>query len=386
MKEKAFFQALAELHKKPKVLNKFLKDKRLTQTEKKIISGWGMLRKGKNVEVMQLTQELQADSPDVEMQRKLLLGIAYNNQGLFAESIQELLAVVDYLMQRGMAIYPFISAYNLFIASYNFVDPVHMQIAMRAMDQISDKTDSQVLSWKLCRFMWHSYTKEYNEAQSFYDQIETQKSEMSESTVSCYLISKFVYQIKRDRFSDAWTTLDEMKEYRSYRMSANFKFMKTLLGFITQDSSLYVYEKDYKECMFLFYQLAVIQGLQEGDLGKAQHYWDILQNLQPELYLANFQFSGEKCLFSLSLEKFSSDEAEEPTLPELPEDPYMALDIIFENYSTPIPKERVFELLYGRKPSSEVDDNKLRNLLYAYRKKTKHEIQYKKGCYSKKAA
>ncbi len=84
MKCKTFDAIIKELNYHPEKSKRWLEDKRLTMLEKKIISGYMMVRNNQNEDVIaELTTLGESDIEFVNCHRDLLLGICYNNTTRF---------------------------------------------------------------------------------------------------------------------------------------------------------------------------------------------------------------------------------------------------------------------------------------------------------------
>ena len=382
-KVKTFLEFLKLIHSEPVKARKYLLDKRLTLNEKKIIQAWYDLKNCLHEKIFEELNGLKCENDLIESQRKLIIGLAKNNQANFRESLNWLKGSLEILERYPLKEHHFICIYNLFIVSFNLSDENEINKSYRLLESLytSGLNSRQELCFKQCKFNYYNFHEMFEEGQKILENLDDLKSEMSEAVIMSHQISKFIFFIKQEKYEKCQLILKEMKDYRLFRYSPNYKFMKLALDHLHHNAPLYLYEKDFKGAQNLYHQLKSIQGLEEVNLIKAKKHWQELQKENPELYQDEFKFTGQKNLLSMCLEKHkevynnrSEQKIEGNTKVEV-------LINILESHKSPIPKEILFFKLWGYEPKDESDDSKLKNLVY-YVKKTKNiKISYRKGCY-----
>ena len=173
----------------------------------------------------------------------------------------------------------FICAYNYFIISYNLNHDQDMAKSLRLMETLSDIgiNERQKLCFEQCKFNYFTFHQSYYEAQKILIILENKKEEMSEAVVMANQISKFIFYLKQGLYDDCEMTLEEMKQYRLFRDTPNFLYMRLMLSHLKNDTPLYFYEKDFKQSYVLFIQLMVIKCLEESKPVEAHIHWNELK-------------------------------------------------------------------------------------------------------------
>ncbi len=388
LKPKTFLEALKLVHSNPKKAKTFLNDKRLTLAEKKILNGWFQLKNCLHNQIIEDIGTLVVESELVESQKILILGLTYNNMGELNQASSYLHKAIELIEKHPLPEHQFICVYNLFIISYNLSNEEDMINALNLMDVLSSTglNDRQTICHLQSKFNYSTFKNEFHKASVFLEELEFKKSTMSDPVIMSHLISKFQFFLKQNLFDDCEKTMEEMKKYRLFRHSPNFIFMRLSLDHLMHNGPLYFYEKDFKDSKLLFHQLKVIKSLEESNFKEAEKYWDILSKTDPVIYQENFVYNGQVNLFSLCLSKYKVQKQTFDVTPDLSKNKSEAIIMLLQKTSYPIPKEELFECLWGRKPMDQSDEDKLKNLIYYVRKNKCLEITFRKGCYSLKSS
>lgn len=387
VKVKTFILALNTLGINPKKTKSYLKDKRLSQAEKAILQSFLDIRDNLISEVIVNLQSLVTTDPVVESQKKLILGIAYNNQTQY-QVAQTLMVESLELMEEFAEDIPaqkFIALNNLFIIYRNLKNFKQMEATLKKMHCWGASND--LAKWSLLRadFKYASVTGNFQAAEKCLKLLDKNDKNLSEAQIITHLVDKFDFYVKTDRLDDCEAVLADMKNYRKFQLSSNYNFMKLLLNHYLHGKTLYVTDSDFKDFPMLFQQIKVIQKLEESDKGEAQQHWTKLANSFPEVYGRELgDYLGDKCLFSVCLAKHKKVQASnvlELKRHELPKTKEEALVVLLEKADTPLHQELIYELLWEEVPESKLDLNKLAQLVYAVKSKTGLDIRMKKSCY-----
>ena len=383
-KVKTFLEALKLIHGQPKKAKKFLSDKRLTLVEKKILNAWYLLKNCQHQTIINDLDGIHSENQLVESQKKLILGLTYNNMGKFKTASKCLHEAFEELEKYSLNDHQFICIYNLFIISYNQSNESQMTNCLSIMEILEKNgiNERQSLCYLQCKFNYFTFREDYELANEALRHLEMKKVIMSEALIMATMISKFIMHLKQEHFSECQEIIEEMKEHRLFRHSPNYLYMKLTLNHLMHNAPLYFYEKDFKESEFLFLQLKTIQALEESNLEKAQAYWKRLMEIDPDCYKERFDFHGQKNLFTMCLNKHASVlkgvTVDIPTAKNHAD----ALIEILQKSTIPVPKELLFEKIWGKKSASQSDDEKLKNLIYYVRNIKGFEVHFRKGCYS----
>lgn len=383
IKVKTFIQALNTFGTNVTKAKTYLKDKRLTQTEKSIIQSFFYLRDNQFQEVVSLLQSLVTNDEIVESQRKLFLGCAYNNQGEFAQAIPLLESAYELMQGHDLVRHEFVALNNLFIVYRNLKNFPAMKETLKRMHATRVTDTASVICLLHSDFKFASVTGDYQAAQVSLEKLETITKTMSEVQIITFLVDKFDFYIKTDNLKQCQSVLVEMKNFRKFHLSANYNFMKILLNHYTDNKPIYMMDSDFKKVPILLYQIKLIQKLEEGDLDSAQAFWRKLALLYPQSYgLELADYKGDKCLFSICLDKHrhASNVYEIKNL-ELPKSKEKALVKLLTETVAPLHQEIIYEMIWREVPEDKEDLNKLARLVYVVKNKTGLNIQMKKSCY-----
>ena len=384
IKFKTFLEALKLVHSDGKKAKKYLSDKRLTITEKKILQCWFDL---KNCEYQKILENLKTaitENDLVKSQKNLILGLTYNNMGNPKVASDYLQAAYSSLEKYPLVEHQFICSYNHFIISFNLNHDQKMKQELRVMERLSEQgiNQRQKICYEQCKFNYFTFRGYYEEAAKILTILEKNKALMSEAVIMAQHISKFIFYLKQGLYSDCDLCLEDMKQFRLFRDTPNFNYMRLMLSHLKNDTPLYFYEKDFKRCEVLFIQLKVIKSLEASRPNEALVHWNQLKEMDPDNYGDNFKYLGQTNLMSLCLEKHKNKIYTIQFKKPLSKNNVEALLELLSNASVPIPKDTLFQSLWGRKMLEPSDDEKLKNLIYYVRKNKNLEIIFRNGCYS----
>lgn len=383
MKQKAFYQILQDIRQSPNKANRYLLDRRLTDLERKIIEAHLLIRKNQNEEVLKLLQDKKkSEMTFVESQRLLVLGLASINLSRFMEARDYIEQSIS-LIRACEAPYSLSSAlFNLFLVYFCISDLEEMDSVIKKLEQRPNHSLIEEIRLLRCKFMYSIALKDTQACTEMLAKIAPYKPQMVESDLSSHLVIEFYFFIQLEDFQRAYETIDQLKKQRTFYLSENFKFMKTLLDNLTKDSPLYAYEKDFQSTPLLLYQIKVIQALEINDLISADIYWKKLQQIVPSAYSENFQYLGQKCLFSLCLDKHRPSKKQVHFLPTDSVSKIDKLYAILQEADRPLSKEVIYELIWDEPIQNKSDLSKLTQLAAALRARKNIEIISKKGTYS----
>lgn len=380
---KAFNLALQEINLQPEKVKKWLNDKRMTLLEKKIIEGHLLIRNNSNTEVVQAFSNVTDSHIEfVNAHKHLLLGIASNNLSHFENAKRHLEKAAALFLTLDPGHYLFSSHFYLFMLYSNLNDLPRMKQALDGMNSVKEK--SRILKIRLmrCQFIYADESNDVNGAREWIKSISVIQEEMTEADLIAHLVSEFMFYAKLKEYDQAREILNQMKSHRKYHLTENFNFSRKLLDHLTLNAPIYAYDKDFKDVPILLHQLKVIQAMEANDPQEAKKYWGLLQKNYPQIYLDNFEYSGQKCLFSHCLEKHkaiknptrSIVDTQEGSKPET----FLAL---LRASEAPLSSGYVYEVLWGAPPEQKEDLKRLTRLVSRVRAKYGVEIQSRKGNY-----
>lgn len=388
MKCKAFDLYLRQLNHEGKNSDKWINDKRLTQTEKKIIQGHLWIRNNQNSTVLAELSHLPTSEIDfVNAHFSLLLGIANHNLTHYAESRKYLLQAEEIFSSLDLTYYQFIANFNLFLLSSNQVDLAGMKTRLEKLKSIpSGKNVMLEIRLKRCEFIFADESGEFTHAEILLGHLNKLKPDMTENDIISHLVSEFMFLVKIKALDRARLCLNEMKKHRKFHLNENFNFMKKLLDNLTDNIPIYMSQDLLKEIPVLHHQLQVIMALEASESEKALASWKALQELAPQTYGSPFEYQGTTCLFSLGLDKYRANYKVHANVENIDGTKLSKLISILTSTNASIPKAFLYELLWGELPETKDDLSKLTRLVYKARVSTGINIKTRKGCYFVEAA
>lgn len=358
----------------------FLKDRRITVSEKLILESYIDLRSNKYKKIIDSLSKLSFCDGFVESQRLLVLGCAYNNSSDFVNAMKFL----DLALEKSEN-YPhnprmFTILHDLFIIHLNIQDLDGMKRVFFKMEEFEDLTKTQGLVLNDCRLQFCLATNNLKEARIMINKLEKSQALMTASQIINFYMTKFDYCLSSADFQGAYKALDDLKARRTFRNSANYTYMKTLLDHYSEGAPLYLYEQQFEDQPFLLNQVRVLLSLNRGEKSMALYYWEELRKINPAVYLEDFTYKGFKCIFSLCLEKYL-----QPKILVSPQDSNLnKLDLLLhllQEAKGPVSKEHLFEVLYQKPLSTKDELFKLTSLIYRLKKEKKLQIKTQKGAY-----
>jgi hypothetical protein len=381
VKCKAFDHILRELNNNP--VNKWLIDKRLTILEKKIIEGYVMIRNNQNMKAFEhLSGLAESDIGFVNAHKDFILGMSCNNLSKFLDAQVYFRKAVNEFEKLELDFYLFSVRFNLFLLYSNLNHLTEMKSTLDIMSQMHLANNTHRNRLLRCQFIWAYESNDVPSALLLINKISKIKKQFVESDAISQLVTEFMFFVQNENLIEARKSLDQMKAFRKFNLSENYNFMKKLLAHLTDNSPVYVYDKDFQEVPVLLHQLKVIQSLESRDLLDAEKNWLLLHRLYPSTYRESFEYMGNKCLFSLCLNKhlskkescFEVDGAEDLSKSEL-------LMALITNSETPLLKDTIYENLWGTPPVDKDDLKKLARLVSKVRSVYGVDIQSRKGTY-----
>lgn len=372
---------LFELTNKEK--QSFLKDKRLSQAEKIILECSMLVKDYEFKRIIDLLTPLSVNNVLVDSQRHFILGLAYNNSGHCEKAIPHYQKAVEILSRHGVTRYEYNALVQLFFAHLNLQNQAAMATVLDRMQEIKGESVKDKISYLRCRFNYHLVRDEHKIAGSVFRELEELTIYMHPSQAIFHRVDKFIYHLKLDHFRACEQTLEEMKKSRSYSVSANYRFMKTLLNHIMHGTPIYLYDNDFKDVPILYYQVKVIQLLGAGELQEARSFWNKLHELNPQVYSSFLEYCGEKCLFSVCLKMHLMKEKKDGdslNLEALGDREKIFIKMLSDS-TVPVKKEDLFYALWGKPLEGKDELFKLSMLVSRLKKKTGLAIKTQKGCY-----
>lgn len=208
---------------------------------------------------------------------------------------------------------------------------------------------------------------------------------MTDAQAIGVLLDIFDFYIKQEKLDKAKTVLDQMKKYRKFHLTENYNFMKHLLSNLQLNHPLWITDDDYSKIPILFHQIKCIQKLEQSNQIDALFHWNELKKIAPLVYQDEFQYQGDRCLFSLCLQKSLNNKSFKVDFEVQGNNKTELLINFLKKNPGPQSKEVLYQLLYGKELSDKSDAFKLHQLISRMRVHLDNaEVEYKQGCYQLK--
>lgn len=377
-----FDSYLKELIYHPERSKKWMKDKLLDIPEKKILQGHLLLRDNRGSEVVQEIKKVPDTNHEfIDGHKNLLLGIAYNNIGNYAESELYLNLSIKQFRKNNISYHLFTALFNLLNVLSNVGRFSEMESVLNEMESLNPSEKLAQVRLIRARFIYACDINDIHRATELLDVIHSIRNDISEYDFAAHLICEFMFFIKIEEFHRAQETLKEVRKCRKFMASENYHFMKRLLSHLLNDDTIYVYQREFPDLTALFHQMKVIEMLQANDRSQALAHWGELQKEFPKLYQEDFTYKGDKNLFSLCLQKHLDQQGLSEVVLSLENSKSQnAFDILLRS-SAPIRSTDLYRALYGENVKSKDDLTKLAILISKIRKKQHVRILSRKGTY-----
>lgn len=366
---KAFNEAFFALKENYSKNKKYLKDKRLTKAEAKILKAYTDLRFNKYQDIFETLPQMTSSSDYFEAHRNLILGLAYNNTGKYEKALNHFNDAQDYFEPDKDQEYMFHLYTNWYYLSINLNDDSMSKEIINELSKIDVKDKRDALIKKLLTFEFSSRTGHKDEALLQFDEIRENEKDFLPHDKSAYHTIAFNFFVYQSDFQNAHKELSKLRMIKNYQLTENYKYIKSLLDYIINDKSIYARFLDFERTKILGNEIMCIKSLSYGDYDEANGYWKSLMHAKPKVYLDNFQVNSSKNLFYHALRKALSNSSRKI---ELYFDSKLSINqritLIFKQYPI-ILKSDLFKLLYEREMTKLGDGNKLSQAISRYKKK-----------------
>jgi hypothetical protein len=381
VKAKAFIHYLDHFHENLYEMKKFFDDKRIPANEKKILECWLLLRENKFNEISKIISKINIDYDDlINAQKDLIWGITLNNKTEFDLAVTNINKAIPVIEKYKIHHQVKKAVFNLFIANLNKKSLKAMEENLKWLETLKCDDKQEEIQLEICYFSYYAFTAQKANAITSMKKLDKLCPEMSESRYMGYLQSKFYFLSQIENFDECEEVLLIIKNKKNYSYSAIYKYMNGLLNHYLYQKALYVYEKDFAQYPYLYLQIKVIQSFSSGKPGDAKKYWAELSSLYPENYLDNFEYKGDKSIFTLNLDKYLVGQNLNTKEVVNVSNKEFALLSFLQNTIVPIDKEKLYSDIWSKPCVDKQEMKNLSKLVTRLRAKG-HDIGYKQGAY-----
>lgn len=382
MRPKTFIEALNCFSTGTKKSKSFLTDKRLLQTERNILKCYFLLRDNKLNDVDKILRGMSTESSSVvESQKSLLWGLVLMSRSNYLEAMYAFRESLMLMNGEDLAYFEMIALVNLFFSSFNLRDVKTMEEALQRLNAHNCRRPIEKLRVLQCKFNYYSFIKDFEVAKKILMEIDKMRDLLPEADNINHLTCKLDFYLRLDELELALQTVEMMKDHRKFHLSQSFRYIRILLDHYLFHGPLYFADDDFKDHFVPFHELKVIQKLEEGDSAGALVFWLELQKTNPVLYDGEFDYQDDKNLFGRCLSKYKATLKAKMDIQNSSENILKTLYRVFRDSTSPIRKELLFEMLWGRPPESKEDMLRLAKNVSKVRTTYHLDIKSRKGSY-----
>ncbi len=382
---KTFLRAYELLRVDSKKTKLFFKDKRIPQSEKKILHSLIDLRKNNFDQGVERLLSIRSINPFVNGFKYFLLGAFYNNNSFFIESIKAYNASIHNFEQANNTNYLFRPVSALFTTLANMKDLEGVKNCYNKLLTLPIDTEFKKVIKSKCEIHYALLKENGMKANKLVDDILLNSTNIIEDRLSHFFVFKIMSLFKIQDIDECFSILKLYERTKGYRVNGNYIYLKTMLNHLYKGHPIYAYKKDFKHGGQLYYELLVIKELSNRNINQANIYWKELSLINPFVYRDRFEFFGDECLFKESLKRYekliakSSPLIDEEVLNTLKSNSSKLLYILNESNGL-LNKEDLIQYIW-KEPWSPESDARLRSLIYQLKRKKEVLIECKDAHY-----
>lgn len=383
---KTFIHAIELFHAGHRSFKKFFTDNRLSFTERALLRALSDIRANRYQSVINKVSKLSVFNTDlIQGVRDIILGVAHNNTGDFKKAISLYLAAIPLINKEQNIACSFMLYYNYFVTSSNLLDINHMSTCVEYFKSNRFQILRQEIARDICLFFYYSFIEDFTECCNLMRSIESQRDSMSEATWNNYLIFKFNFYVKQEDFANCRKVLKDLSQIRTFKCIENYKFMQIMLDHVEHGHPVYAYPRDFKTVPILLSQIMIIKSLEVCDIENAESFWKNIQEVYPHLYKNSFEFTGQKCLFSLALAKHKAAVVDQNIHRDhisVQKNKVVQLWDILQHARHPVFVGEIYEIIYQQKYNQEKEQaRKIQVLMFKLKKKYSVEVSFHRNHY-----
>lgn len=319
-----------------------------------------------------------------ESVRLYLIGLAYNQYGVFVQSqdyLERSIEMLESINENDFIFFP----YSVLVINLGNQRKLKlMKVNLDGLKRVPVLDLNKTLLRYQCEVCYCVVTEQIEAGIDLIKYVLGKYQNEIGEFKTFFLTLQFMLTFKKDDYDECYNILNKYKDIKSFKVRANYKYMKTLLDNIAYDSPLYIYKQDYQDNLDLLQQLEVIKHLSLGEIEQAKKYWDQLSLLAPDIYSEDFEYRGDYCLFSVAVNKYRGHNIDfgfdQDKIASL-SGPMEKLIYILQGANRPISKEELVDLIWSEE-FSELAGKRLSKLVSRMKKTTDYQVKLSKGVYS----
>lgn len=380
---KTFIQAITMVSQNHLKAKSFLNDKRLTLKEKKLIMGSLSLRDGDLAAAEEIVlQSFPFESDILNGIANLLYGAIKNNQGRFTECMDLTYSGLELLKDEDIPRLQFSAYRTIFYCGCNLFDKEAAGSAIKWLKTYKPQNIEEELAIILADFS-HAIRFEENslKANALNKELIKRHKDFNEIQFIHYYYDLIDLHIMNQDFLGAKETTLNLKKYRKYYDKDYYKYLVSLLDFINEGKTIYLYAELKEDSRRSYYEIEVINSLLQRNMQKANVAWAMLMKEIPLLYNENFVINHKSYLFKHFLDLVQTNKSTDVSI-ELSGSKIEKLhQLLLLHKDQGINKEELYQLVWETPLIEKNDVQKMSKMLNVIKKKYNIKIEHKKGTY-----
>lgn len=276
---------------------------------------------------------------------------------------------------------------------FNLKDLTRLQKYHKVFLNIKDETiEHDVLDYNY-RIYINILAENHQTALHLIDGLLNKHCEYLNDQKGSYIINKIMIASVIEDFDLCYKLLEEYKSTGGFKLRSNYKYIVSILNYLTKNAPIYAYKRDFENSEYLYQQLCLIKNLELNNHKEAKDNWNYFHTKWPERFGENFEYLSSKDMFSMALDKalkktqfknitgpVTFNQSELDQFKALPE----KLNYLLSSPNHIFTKDELIEYIWGEKWTPKNDD-RLRKLISRTQKKYAIKVQNLDGKYKKVA-
>lgn len=352
-----------------------LKEHNFLHNEQLLLKAYKAYISNSKNEILTLLSKKKFNETFLEATRLYLIGLCQNHFGSYQFAIEKLeksVSLYEKSSYKEFVVYPYIV---LLITYSNQKKKNKIEYYLYLLKQIKSDCDYLELSRAHALAVGYLTLDKKNLVREVIKEAYEKKSSFLEVYHAGFLLIEFMLSLSENDPDKCYEILQNYKNVKGVSVKANYAFMKSLMDHLYLDAPLYVYKKDFADFPELCDQLEFIKALSRKDTETMSFYWENLRKHNKDLYLENYDYNGDLCLFSLVMKKHQAllINQDEVKFDFKGLSASEKLEKIFSKENILISKEKMIELLWNEEVS-EVTMARLRKLISRFNKNSSHKV------------
>lgn len=385
IKHKTFLAAYKSINQGNAKLKKYFSDKRLPQSEKKILNCLLLIKKNQINSAIKTLEDISDLNEFLKSYKYLLLAVCYNNTSFYSLASDYIKQSIKQFKSCGDQKYIYYALSTGACIAFNLKDQHQVIEMLNELKKLPENQNYIELKTNCCE-LYLNLLKDNKKSLLQSKELLDYYLKNDPEQANYYYILCITAHLKFNLIDEAYDLLNEYRTYGGYRIKPNYKYLSSLMNFLYKKSTFYLYEKDFINAKLLYLELCVVKNLELEKYPEALSSWQQLMALNPAVYKDNFELHTDITLFKLALSRFDLSKYQINNIQETDlksfESSVDKLLYILESRKHFVSKEELIELIWGEELSLE-NESRLSSIVYILRKHKNISIITRDGRYKK---